>query len=60
MSTPDFFRSRLGAMVDPRYPQRWAGAIRDWSRVDVVTLNPDRDTVAPAQDLRHESKRIAV
>ncbi len=59
MFTPDFFRSRLDAMVDPRYPQRWTGAIRNWSRVDVVTLNPDRDTVAPAQDLQHESKRIA-
>jgi putative transposase len=27
-----------------RYPQRWSGKVRNWSRVDVVRLNP-----APAQ-----------
>lgn len=52
-------RTQVYERARQRHPQRWTGAIRDWSRVDVVTLNPDRDTVAPAQDLQHESKRIA-
>ena len=52
-------RTQVYERARQRHPQRWTGSIRDWSRVDAVTLNPDRDTVAPAQDLQHESKRIA-
>lgn len=28
-----------------RHPQRWSGSIRNWSRVDVVHLNPDNNSV---------------
>jgi transposase InsO family protein len=28
-----------------RHPARWSGATRDWSLIDVVTLNPERDEV---------------
>lgn len=28
-----------------RHPARWSGATRDWSHIDVVTLNPERDEV---------------
>lgn len=28
-----------------RHPTRWSGATRDWSLIDVVTLNPERDEV---------------
>ena len=27
-----------------KHPNRWAKATRDWSRVDVVELNPERTT----------------
>ena len=28
-----------------RHPARWSGATRDWSQIDSVTLNPERDEV---------------
>jgi putative transposase len=31
-----------------RHPQRWSGAIRNWSRIDAVQLNPDRDSARTA------------
>jgi putative transposase len=31
-----------------RNPQRWSGQTRNWTPIGVVTLNPERDTVAPA------------
>jgi putative transposase len=40
-----------------RHPQRWSGAIRNWSRIDLVHLNPDKSPAAP--DVTHESLRRA-
>jgi hypothetical protein len=31
-----------------RNPRRWSRHTRDWSRIDVVTLNPERHNVAEA------------
>jgi hypothetical protein len=28
-----------------RNPRRWSRTTRDWSRIDVVTLNPEHDSV---------------
>ena len=28
-----------------KHPQRWAGKTRDWSRQEVVTLNPDNKKI---------------
>ena len=52
-------RTQVYELARQRHPQRWTGTIRDWSRVGAVTLNPDRDTVVPAQSKQNESKRLA-
>jgi len=33
-----------------RHPERWSGATRDWTRVDVVLLNPDTHTNHAEED----------
>jgi transposase InsO family protein len=35
-------RRQLYAGAQRRHPRRWTGAPRDWSRPDIVTLNPER------------------
>ncbi|CAM5208717.1 IS3 family transposase [Oligella ureolytica] len=40
-----------------RHPQRWSGSIRNWSRVDVVHLNPDNDSASTC--INQESLRRA-
>jgi transposase InsO family protein len=39
-------RHALYLRARERNPRRWSGHTRDWSRIDVVTLNPERDDVA--------------
>lgn len=34
-----------------RHPERWSGATRNWSRVEVVKLNPDAETNHVDEDL---------
>jgi transposase InsO family protein len=38
-------RHTLYRQARQRHPARWSGATRDWSLIDVVTLNPERDEV---------------
>jgi transposase InsO family protein len=38
-------RHALYRQAQQRHPARWSGATRDWSLIDVVTLNPERDEV---------------
>ena len=36
-------RRELYAQAQQRHPARWSGSTRNWSHIDVVTLNPERD-----------------
>ena len=36
-------RRELYAQAQQRNPARWSGNTRNWSHIDVVTLNPERD-----------------
>ncbi|MDF6955962.1 hypothetical protein NLR86_26075, partial [Escherichia coli] len=38
-------RHTLYLQAQERHPARWSGATRDWSLIDMVTLNPERDEV---------------
>ena len=38
-------RHALHRQAQQRHPARWSGATRDWSLIDVVSLNPERDEV---------------
>ena len=40
-------RRAVYAAARARHPQRWSGAIRNWSRVDAVYLNPDQGSAVP-------------
>jgi putative transposase len=43
-----------------RSPRRWVRHTRNWPRIDVVTLNPERDdVVAPAAAIPAEMQRTA-
>jgi hypothetical protein len=42
-------RHALYLKARERNPARWSGATRNWSPVDAVTLNPERDSVVAAQ-----------
>jgi hypothetical protein len=43
-----------------RNPRRWARHTRNWARIDVVTLNPERtDVIAAAATDRTEIQRSA-
>jgi len=41
-------RHRLYLEAQARNPRRWARHTRNWSRIDVVTLNPERSEIAAA------------
>ena len=38
-------RHALYRQAQQRHPARWSGATRDWSIIEAVTLNPERDEV---------------
>ncbi len=38
-------RHALYLQARERHPARWSGTTRDWSVIDAVTLNPERDAV---------------
>jgi len=58
VSPSDRHDGRDGEILTRRYPlyleaqasnpRRWARHTRNWSRIDVVTLNPERNKIAPA------------
>ena len=37
-----------------RNPARWSGRTRDWSHIDIVTLNPERESVVSAAERRED------
>lgn len=41
-------RHALYTQARARQPRRWSGQTRDWSNIDVVALNPERDTTLRA------------
>jgi transposase InsO family protein len=41
-------RHELYLKARERNPARWSGATRDWTPIDAVTLNPERDSVVSA------------
>jgi transposase InsO family protein len=41
-------RHELYLKARERNPTRWSGATRDWTPIDAVTLNPERDSVVSA------------
>ena len=53
-------RHALYRQAQQRHPERWSGATRDWSRIDVVTLNPERDEVVKmATFVQHSQLKAA-
>lgn len=40
-------RARVYAAAQRRHPERWTGTVRNWSRVDSVTLNPEKQNSLP-------------
>lgn len=54
-------RAELYESARQRNPRRWSGSTRNWAPVEVVTLNPEREPVAPAGRLPevHRTRRVA-
>jgi putative transposase len=50
-------RHALYLQARERNPRRWSGATRNWSPIDVVTLNPERDDVVQTGISSGVSKR---
>lgn len=42
-------RHALYLQARERHPQRWSGPTRNWTRIEAVTLNPEREAVAGAR-----------
>jgi transposase InsO family protein len=45
-------RANVYAAARRKHPERWATATRNWSRVETVTLNPERPTAACAAKIK--------
>jgi len=53
-------RHALYLKAKERNPARWSGSTRDWSHIDVVTLNPERDTaINAAGNTEHTQQQAA-
>ena len=53
-------RHALYLQAKSRHPARWSGDTRDWSHINVVTLNPERDEVVnPAANAQHTQQQAA-
>jgi putative transposase len=52
-------RHALYAQARQRNPARWSGSTRDWSHIDVVTLNPERDEVVSMAAGAHHTRQKA-
>ena len=53
-------RHELYVQAKQRHPARWSGNTRDWSYIDVVTLNPEREAVVNmAANAQHTQQKAA-
>lgn len=52
-------RHQLYLSAREKNPKRWSGDTRDWSYIEVVTLNPDRDNVIEDQLRRRDKNPVA-
>jgi putative transposase len=53
-------RHTLYRQARERHPARWSGPTRDWSLIDAVTLNPERDEVVKmAAGVQHTQLKAA-
>jgi putative transposase len=52
-------RHELYTKARERNPRRWSGNTRDWSVIDVVTLNPEREAVARSFAERSDKSPLA-
>ena len=53
-------RHELYTQSRQRNPARWSRNTRDWSHIDTVTLNPERDSVVKmATHARHTQQQAA-
>lgn len=43
-------RRQVYEAAKARHPERWSGSVRNWSRVEVVHLNPEKPTHQPPTD----------
>jgi putative transposase len=46
-------RNSVYQQARERHPARWSGKTRNWSHIDVVTLNPERDSIVQAHMRSH-------
>jgi hypothetical protein len=53
-------RHELYLKARERNPARWSGATRDWTPIDAVTLNPERDSVVSAHSKVEIRQHLAV
>jgi len=53
-------RHEVYTLAKARNPARWSGATRDWSMIETVTLNPERDEVVKlATTVQHTQLKAA-
>ena len=52
-------RHALYLQARQRNPARWSGHTRDWSPIDTVTLNPERDSVVTAHLRTKDTQPLA-
>ena len=52
-------RRQLYAQAQQRHPARWSGSTRNWSHIDVVTLNPERDELVSNAAAQHTQLNAA-
>jgi putative transposase len=52
-------RHALYLQARERHPRRWSGDTRNWSPIDAVTLNPERDSVIKAHLVDNDIQLLA-
>lgn len=52
-------RHDLYCQAKRRHPNRWSGKTRDWSHIDSVALNPEREAVVGMAANAHHTQHIA-
>ena len=52
-------RHALYTQAQQRHPARWSGNTRNWSPINVVTLNPERDTVVDMAARAQHTQQMA-
>lgn len=51
-------RHELYQQARQRNPRRWSGSTRNWQRIEVVTLNPEREPATRAGCLPEDKRRL--